>query len=230
MSQTNRALTQRSVTIAAPPASQPNVVPVPLNGVIAPPHEQRRDNASPPRRQPIAPATEFESAGRYDHRHAQSLGDGRRRRRRSALATRLGAGLARHPPALSRLDAGPVLADHFHRRDGRRRWASSIPTLFKHRRAGLPAVPGAVAGALGLPGVAGVGSLHRVHRRRGRDPLGSHAVLRVLAAGADPQRHGAGAQHRGHRRGVRDLRDVAGLRRRCWRCPACCCGSSMRWR
>ena len=62
---------------------------------------------------------------------------------------------------------------------------------------------------VGLPGRAGVGGLHRFHRCRGRDPIRAHAVLRVLAARADPERHRAGAQHRGHRRGVRDFPDVA---------------------
>ncbi len=40
---------------------------------------------------------------------------------------------------------------------------------------------------VGVPGRAGVGGLHGLHRRRGRHPVGAHAVLRVLHARADPQ-------------------------------------------
>ena len=61
----------------------------------------------------------------------------------------------------------------------------------------------------GFLGGAGVGSLRHIHRRRGRDPLGAYAVLRVFDARADPERHRAGAQYRGDRRRVRDFPTVA---------------------
>ena len=83
----------------------------PANGVIAPHHEQRCDNGRP--RDGTQPA------GGHDARPRATAGRLPTSPADAAVAAGLGAGLAGYPAALSRVDAGSVLADHLHRRDGR---------------------------------------------------------------------------------------------------------------
>ena len=115
------------------------------------------------------------------------------------MAAGMDAGLARHPAALSRLDAGAVLADAVHRRHGRsarRALLDAVP----HGHPRVPAVPRAVAGAVDLPQRPGQRGLHLLHPGRRHDPLGAHAAVPARDAHADAQRARAGAQRRGHRR------------------------------
>ena len=85
----------------------------------------------------------------------------------------------------------------------------AVLSIVQDRPARLPAIPGVVAGTMGLPRCPGVRGLYHLHRRRRRHPLRAHAVLRILDARADPEHHCPGSQHRCDRSCFRGLRVVA---------------------
>src|SRR6185437_14149287 len=97
------------------------------------------------------------------------------RRRLAAVAAGVDPGLAGYPATLSRFHAGAVLADDLHGRHGCRARVPVLRTL-QTRRGGIPAVPGSVAGTLGVPGLDGLGSLHHVYRTRSGNPFDADAV------------------------------------------------------
>src|SRR5262249_3680001 len=98
-------------------------------------------------------------------------------------------------------NVGAVLVDDFDRYHGRVAWRSVFGVI-SHGVAGISAVSGAVAGAVGVPGHPGFGFLLGFHRVRADHPIGPHAILVVRHPSIGTQHSGAGSQHLRHRPGV----------------------------
>ncbi len=207
-----QAPTRGPYTVARPPRPAPRrrrlVPPIALpRGIGYRPasYERRRTGLSSGHRPGgLSRAEGRPFAGRPEHTCATRRGG-----RPAPLAAGRHARLARHQAALSRVHAGSALADPVHRGDGLRA-RRAVCGAVSHQRARVSAVPGAVAGVVGVSLHRDRRRLHLLHRQRAADPVDAHAALGACGARAGAQPAGPGAQRDCHRRRLPVVLDLAG--------------------